>query len=235
MELRSHLLKGTEDMFPLDKLRFWQKEPVRFKLWFINFHLYRVPIALGSDMFRMKNQPYQLTWGEWERRIKKVCPYQYWLREKLIGGIQSFFRYRFQYTVMSPLYSLKKKLTNPDNVLKMPSLGVYADESEQILHANFQILVNYVDQKPEEKIVMDSYAGHKEWWDKVKSLYHYWKVERPKLLETKDNSYPDREDMDYDTPYEVAYAKLIAADKELKERDEDGLIFIVKNREQFWI
>lgn len=51
---------------------------------------------------------------------------------------------------------------------------------ETILHAAFQLLVNYMDQEhPGEIIDWDCNDDHRHAWTEMNELYHWWTVDRP--------------------------------------------------------
>ena len=165
------------------------KRPWREPRRILNFgifkiHLYRSPAALGSDIFKgidVSNP----TWEEWTRKIKKVCPVQFFIRNLIFDA-----QYWFSNTLQFKIAMYKNKLF-PKNVLKIKTLpnwgGLYRD---QILHANFQILVNFVESNLAEFV---DYSETEEWRDfykEVRSLYDWWIIYVEKL-ESFDNTDED--------------------------------------------
>ncbi len=53
------------------------------------------------------------------------------------------------------------------------------DKDEVLLHAAFQLLVDYVEQeKPAKSIDWNSDAEHRRAWNEISLLYRWWKKER---------------------------------------------------------
>lgn len=65
--------------------------------------------------------------------------------------------------------------------LKIHTLGKgWCDKDEILLHATFQLLVDFVEQeKPDQIIDWNSDDLHKKAWKEIKSLYKWWKNTRP--------------------------------------------------------
>ena len=59
----------------------------RKKFW--KLHLYRLPCALASEMFPCKDGRYYPTWGEWTRKIQKLCPFQYFFRDIMVDWFKT--------------------------------------------------------------------------------------------------------------------------------------------------
>ncbi len=54
------------------------------------------------------------------------------------------------------------------------------DKDEILLHAAFQLLVDYVErEKPAKRIDWSWDARHRKAWKEIMSLYRWWKQERP--------------------------------------------------------
>jgi hypothetical protein len=81
-------------------------------------------------------------------------------------------------------YLLKCWFWHPYNVIKVRSLPpTWMDRDEVLLHANFQILCDYIErEKPFEHFdTEDSYS--KDDWNEIRRLYKWWTVDRPARLE----------------------------------------------------
>lgn len=80
--------------------------------------------------------------------------------------------------------------------LKINSLrsGRWHDKDEILLHAAFQLLVDYIEQEqPAKRIDWGADARHRMAWKKIMSLYRWWKKERParrSVLDRKDIKWP---------------------------------------------
>jgi hypothetical protein len=65
-------------------------------------------------------------------------------------------------------------------VLKINTLEKgWCDKDEMMLHAVFQLLVDFVEQeKPDEVVDWSSYPEHKHAWKEIRSLYRWWTLTR---------------------------------------------------------
>ncbi len=99
--------------------------------------------------------------------------------------------------------------------LKIHSLEKgWHDKDEILLHAAFQLLVDFVDQEKPDKITdWNSDELHREAWQEIQSLYSWWKRERParkSLLDDKRIKIPP---MEFEKIPESQLMKLIEPDK----------------------
>ena len=54
------------------------------------------------------------------------------------------------------------------------------DKDEVLLHAAFQILTDFIEQERPDRIVdWNADELHRKAWKEIKSLYHWWRKERP--------------------------------------------------------
>ena len=54
------------------------------------------------------------------------------------------------------------------------------DKDEVLLHAAFQLLIDFIEQEKPDKIVdWNVDKLHRKAWKEIKSLYNWWKKERP--------------------------------------------------------
>ena len=54
------------------------------------------------------------------------------------------------------------------------------DKDEVLLHAAFQLLIDFIEQeKPDEIVDWNVDELHRKAWKEIKSLYNWWKKERP--------------------------------------------------------
>jgi len=71
------------------------------------------------------------------------------------------------------------------NVLKietLPKNNEWRDKPEVMLHANFQILVDFVEkEKPQTIVDVKTDSSQRKWWKETMSLYRYWKKDRPRM------------------------------------------------------
>ena len=65
--------------------------------------------------------------------------------------------------------------------------GSWHDKDKILLHAAFQLLVDYVEQEqPAKRIDWSADARHRKAWKEIMSLYRWWKKERPKRKSVLD-------------------------------------------------
>ena len=54
------------------------------------------------------------------------------------------------------------------------------DKDEVMLHAAFQLLVDFVEQEqPDKYIAWDHDTNHRQAWKEIRSLYRWWTTTRP--------------------------------------------------------
>jgi hypothetical protein len=62
------------------------------------------------------------------------------------------------------------------------------DKDEVLLHAAFQLLIDFVEQEKPDKIVdWNANELHRKAWKEIKLLYNWWKKERPARKGPFDN------------------------------------------------
>jgi len=102
-----------------------------------------------------------------------------------------------------------KYTIKPYNVVKIKTLThSWHDRDEVILHANFQILVDFIEkEKPFEVTVWDENQDDANKAQTLKNLYHWWTVIRPNRVDSYDikemKETENKEDFDLDTMFEV--------------------------------
>lgn len=129
----------------------------------------------------------------------------------------------------------------------------YSDISHLIEIVNFKFVeVFYEDEYIDGNIDWNSTEEHKEFSLWLESAYKYIKIERPKLEEELNNSYPPLKPIDEmfkpiekdgkrwyqmvddGVPYEVKYAEVNRLEKQIMDRDTEILTEIIKRRSYFW-
>ena len=56
----------------------------------------------------------------------------------------------------------------------------WCDKDEVLLHVAFQLLIDFIEQeKPDEIVDWNVDELHRKAWKEIKSLYNWWKKERP--------------------------------------------------------
>jgi len=193
-------------------------------------------------------------YAEWQYRIKRLCPLQFFIREDLAYWLQSrinIFSYDNWYRRRSREFywnSIKAKFFTPYNVIKIKTLShTYCDQREQLLHVNFQILNNYLDEKHqrdeswkeagadeapvrvvESEDPLDTYWDNhykqcielKEWFQNHQAIHDQWRNE----LELK---YPSKKNKEWAQEYGDL-------EKKIEQDIDDRLIQLIKLRQGLW-
>ena len=64
----------------------------------------------------------------------------------------------------------------------------WCDKNEVLLHAAFQLLTDFIEKEKPDKIVdWNADKLHRQAWKEIKSLYNWWKKERPARKSPLDN------------------------------------------------
>lgn len=122
-----------------------------------------------------------------------------------------------------------------------------------MLHAAFQLLVDFVEQEHPDKYIAWNYdEGHKQAWKEIRGLYRWWTAIRPSRSDPLDDKKVAKPPLRFEkltgtkfstlvTPDEKKYAAYYRALKqharrEQKWRDEDqrNLHRLIEIREFLW-
>ena len=127
------------------------------------------------------------------------------------------------------------------------------DKDHLMLHAVFQLLVDFVEQeKPDQSVDWNSDAQHRHAWKEIQSLYRWWTQTRParknpldakglkkppmrwkKLLGTDHCQLVDYDKKKY-TGYHVALKKHWRMEKRQNEEDQKNLHRLIEIRQFLW-
>ncbi|MCI0699072.1 hypothetical protein L0337_44600 [candidate division KSB1 bacterium] len=138
--------------------------------------------------------------------------------------------------------------------LKIKTLSnKWHDKDEVLLHAAFQLLVDYIEQEKSEKTInWNSTETDKKAWKEIQSLYRWWKVTRPARKSPLDDKalkrppmrfkkIPGAESMQLVKPDKKKYAKYYQAlrkDQKLEqkwhEEDQKNLHRLIEIRSFLW-
>lgn len=210
---------------------------------FLCFHLYRQPLALQSRMF--KSRP-GLTWDSWEKRISKLCPIQFWLRQ----NVPDFFSRQWR-SIKDAKYQIKCWFF-PYNVLKIDSLPkTWMDEDRLLVHSMFACLKRFMDQNPGEVHdyqwnEWDKHAcGTQEEWDKMAEPHRiFWKEINEvwawwNKRDAREKKLDDALSMCHDRPdslgYYEKYKEHDALEAEYEAQETSALLTIIKHRSNLWV
>jgi hypothetical protein len=139
-------------------------------------------------------------------------------------------------------------------ILKIHTLEKgWSDKDHVMLHAVFQLLVDFVEQeKPDQIVDWNSDPAHKQAWQEIRSLYHWWTQTRPARkspLDEKDLKKPpmrwkkidgteNQQLVDYDkkkyAAYDAALKKHWRLEKKWDEEDQRNLHRMVEIRQFLW-
>jgi hypothetical protein len=139
-------------------------------------------------------------------------------------------------------------------ILKINTLNKgWCDKDHMILHAAFQLLVDFVEkEKPDQIINWNSDPEHKKTWQEIKSLYRWWTKTRPNRKEPLDNENlkipPMRfkkvpgtnltQLMDYDKnkykEYDSAFKRQMSLEMKWHKEDQKNLHRLIDIRPYLW-
>jgi hypothetical protein len=78
------------------------------------------------------------------------------------------------------------------NLLKittLPADSEWCDKDYVLLHACFQLLVDFIEQeKPQEFVDYKSDKQQAKEWAEIQKLYKYWKFDHPRLVKAVDRA-----------------------------------------------
>ena len=143
---------------------------------------------------------------------------------------------------------------NKLKVLKIQTLEKgWCDKDCAMLHAVFQLLVDFVDQeKPDQIVDWNSDPEHKHAWKEIWSLYRWWTQKRPFRRSPLDNKglkkapmrwkkIPETENLqlvDYDkkkyAAYNTAFNEHFRLEKKWYEEDQRNLHRAIEIRRFLW-
>ena len=121
----------------------------------------------------------------------------------------------------------------------------FVDGSRVLLHASFQILVDYMEKEDPAGVVDWSWCPeHVRAWEEIKSLYEWWKIKRPARedpLDREDLVWPP-DFLDYlNRRLEEKYPKCAAAmkehsrlEEEWEKEDQKNLHRLIEIRGHLW-
>ena len=139
-------------------------------------------------------------------------------------------------------------------ILKIHTLKKgWCDKDHVMLHAAFQVLVDFVEQEKPDKVVdWNSDPSHKQAWKEIRSLYRWWTQTRPARkspLDEKGLKKPpmrwkkidgteNQQLVDYDkkkyAAYDTALKKHWRLEKKWDEEDQRNLHRMIEIRQFLW-
>jgi len=98
------------------------------------------------------------------------------------------------------------------------------DRDNILLHAAFQILVDFVDkERPDESIDWNADELHKHAWEEIQDLYDWWKIKRPARKSPLDDKKLKAPPMRFKKILGSECRELIEPDKKKHTKDYDPL------------
>lgn len=194
---------------------------------------YLKPFALPWDVSALLGGPKRTTesgWTEWEARIKKEFPIQFFLRDTVGGYIdirQRVVRHWWYDHVVCHLRPRQKWLTK-----KIPK--TWCDKTTLIPLVLFEMVVNFVDsEKCFENVEYSATEEHAKFAYELRECYGFITETLPELERQLQASYPTNESRT--GVYEDDYALVNQYEKEIEEQTTKWLTWIVANRSSFWV
>lgn len=137
------------------------------KFW--KFHLYRTPFGFGSTVYPRLDGKYQPTWEEWEYKIKKLCPLQYFFREEILGWIRSK-----RSNIREIIWNVKC-IFFPRNIIRAEKISPSSGYAGDIIHYGLlQVVEDFLKSE-----CSDYYKSNKledrslEFWRDINEAYVY--------------------------------------------------------------
>ncbi len=213
--MNSHKLKFKPA--PNFTKKLWKNKPIKWGL----FHLYRKP-----QYTRISDSSFCLLDNKWERKIKKLCPVQYFFRETIPIKAKVF-----QYKIWDMKFNIKYYF-KPYNVLKVNTLPkTCCDEDTLLVHSMFAVMNRYLSQLPENTVDFESDEEHEKFWKEINEIKDWW--DKREERKNKEEQALDEWSKDRKSKKKLKYI----ADLELKhyKEEEEMLIKLVKLRKFLWI
>ena len=129
----------------------------------------------------------------------------------------------------------------------------WCDKDEMLLHAAFQLLVDFVEkEQPGEIVDWDADESHKKSWKEIQSLYQWWKDERPARKSPLDDAKIKHPPMEFEkipnsdlsrmveydkekyATYDRALAESVQLEQQWEEQDQRNLHRLIDIRQFLW-
>lgn len=108
--------------------------------------------------------------------------------------------------------------------------GEWRDKDEILLHAAFQILVDYVEKEKAGEVIDWNWDEHfKKIWDEIFSLYKWWKELRPVRIDPLVEA-----NMDDKEGFMRACDLSVKLEKKWEEEDNKNLHRLIDIRSYLW-
>ena len=203
------------------------------------FHgLYRKPYALPLGFLCGRRFGKEQGWSDWEARIRKEYPLQWFFREWLtswdnpVYALVTQIRMRYSdihYNVkrfISPLYPRFRKA--------FPR-HAYKEISVASVEINFALILDFWYEEVVDGCVdWQADEMHSTFYDSLKCCVDYIEKIRPELNALMDEALTAATDDERELPYEQRYAEYNRLEKMIEDTDTKTLIWFIQHRDSFW-
>lgn len=143
----------------------------------------------------------------WNPKWFPHSPYYYYYQTKLSENIKETRTEEIiEAFILDPLTDIwwkTREVFAPYNKLKIDTLPkTYADPREYLLHSSFQILKNFIEDEEPFEFIDFSTNKLDRWVEKeLKTLYHWWTVERPNREDAYSGNFHGKEYIEEEADY----------------------------------
>ena len=144
---------------------------------------------------------------------------------------------------LSKFLGIKKEHKSEYQKLEIKSLdNTWHDKDEVLLHAVFQILVDFVEEEVGSEVVLHTLSVNasqaRKSWEEIKTLYLWWTKKRPFRVDPLDDKNLKRPDIEFQNVKGTKYSQIKPYDKdeyadyELAKKAHNNLIMFWKQEDQ---
>lgn len=114
------------------------------------FHFYRMPRALRGGWGTDRDE-IGLTWSTWEKRIKNLCPFQFWFRgfcDEVSDYFDPDWIFSSHHTLGRFYYDHIKIIWKKHNIVKIKTLpSTWNCISVKVTHTLFELLRSFIEEE----------------------------------------------------------------------------------------
>jgi ornithine cyclodeaminase/alanine dehydrogenase-like protein (mu-crystallin family) len=119
--------------------------------------------------------------------------------------------------------------------LQIQALSGYHDRVEVLLHANFQVLVDFIEkEKPHKLVDWKHTKEHSKAWKEMKELYTWYTKKRPNRKDTIWSEETGISIKNISTAYKV-FDKSEKLNKQWEKEDQKNLHRLIDVRKYLWV
>lgn len=170
------------------------------------FHFYRMPRALRGGWGTDEGET-GLTWSKWEKRIKTLCPFQFWLRG-VCCEISDYFDPDWIFSSRHALgrfyYDRVRTIWKKDNVIKVKTLPeTWSCINVKITHVLFELLRSFIEDEKAWEIIAWDEGDLIKCKEELTAAWGWWQQrgEREKQMEAAWELTKSLVDCDFDVKY----------------------------------